>query len=99
MPEAYASMCQQVARRGGLQMCVEICRCADDGWPEIWGHPNGHHVMRDVFPELNPRVVAGGHEIDTAIVGRDLQLDGRVVTYELSELRPNDGLRCEPRTQ
>ena len=73
-------------------MCGEVVRRADDGGPEVGRDANGHHVLRDVLPELNASVVTGGHEIDTAVVGRDLKLDGRIVTSKLSELRTDDRL-------
>jgi hypothetical protein len=97
--EAYASMLQHVSRRDRLGVGGEIRWCANDRWPEIRRHSNGHHVLRDVLPELNARIVAGGCEIDTAVVGRDVELDTWVVTHELPELWAHDRLGSEARTQ
>ncbi len=58
---------------------------------------DGHHVLRDEFPEVNRRVEAGSYRIDALVVRRDLEHNIRVVADELAEFRKDTGMeeRCE----
>jgi hypothetical protein len=57
--EADASMLQHVARHCRLGVGREVRGCANDRRPKIWRHANGHHILRDVLPELNTCVETG----------------------------------------
>src|SRR5467141_4295903 len=99
MSKVDAAMVEQIARRLGLRMGLEICGGADNGRPRIRRHPHGHHVPFDELPEMNARVETRGNEVDAALIGGDVEQDVRIVAGKLSELWCEDGCRCKWRHQ
>jgi hypothetical protein len=54
----------------------------------VFGHTDRNHVLLDVFAEVNASIEASGHNIETAVVSGDFELDVRVIARKLPQSRP-----------
>ena len=83
----------------GLGWEAKYCGEADDRRAEVLGHAHGHHVLLDELADLDAGVEAGGDEVDTAVVGGDVENDVGVVAREPRELRDERDHRGASRQQ
>src|SRR5438270_3742760 len=87
MPEVDAALSEQVSRNFRLGIRFEIGGCAHDRGAMILGYSDRNHVLLDEFAVVNTCIEASRDNIETAVVGGDVEQDVRVVARKLPELR------------
>src|SRR6266853_3543030 len=70
-----------------LGMRLKVCWRAHNSRPMVLGAPNRDHVLLDVFAEVNTCIEASRHNVEAAVVSRDIEYDVGVIVRKLGQFR------------
>src|SRR5947208_1474836 len=68
-----------------LGMRLKVCRGAHNSRPMVLGDPDRDHVLLDVFAEMNTCIEASRHDVEAAVVSRDIENDIGIIMRKLGQ--------------